>query len=209
MASMASMTDPAAPFALHHISVSEMDNNVYLISSGGQGLLVDAAADAPAILDMAAQAGVEITDVLTTHRHADHTRALGEVLQRTGATHWASFLDSPALPAGVDKQLGEGDAVEFAGRRLDTMILRGHTPGGVAIVVDIDGTPNAFVGDSLFPGGLGKTAGEGEFVRLFNEVTTKLFDVYPDATIVRPGHGLPTTLGEERGRLDEWWRRRW
>ena len=109
----------------------------------------------------------------------------------------------------MDVELGDDDAIEFAGQRLNTMILRGHTPGGAAVVVDIDGTPNAFVGDSLFPGGLGKTAGEGEFVRLFKEVTTKLFDVYPDATIVRPGHGEPTTLGKERASLDEWWRRRW
>ena len=146
---------------------------------------------------------------MTTHRHEDHTRALPEVLERTGARHWASFLDAPALPAPVDVELGDDDAIEFAGQRLNTMILRGHTPGGAAVVVDIDGTPNAFVGDSLFPGGLGKTAGEGEFVRLFKEVTTKLFDVYPDATIVRPGHGEPTTLGKERASLDEWWRRRW
>ncbi|MCT1585529.1 MBL fold metallo-hydrolase [Corynebacterium sanguinis] len=196
-------------FTLHQISVSDMDNNVYLIASEGKGLLIDAAADAPAIFRLAEEAGVEITDVLTTHRHEDHTRALPEVLERTGARHWASFLDAPALPAPVDVELGDDDAIEFVGQRLNTMILRGHTPGGAAVVVDIDGTPNAFVGDSLFPGGLGKTAGEGEFVRLFKEVTTKLFDVYPDATIVRPGHGEPTTLGKERASLDEWWRRRW
>ncbi|WP_165165355.1 MBL fold metallo-hydrolase [Corynebacterium qintianiae] len=199
----------ADEFTLHHISVSDMDNNVYLLAAGGKGLLIDAAADAPAILDMARSAGVEITDVLTTHRHSDHTRALAEVLQRTGARHWASHLDAPALPAPVDKELGDGDAVFFASRSLDTMILRGHTPGGVAVVASVDGTPNAFVGDSLFPGGLGKTAGEGEFTRLFNDVKTMLFDAYPDATVVRPGHGEPTTLGEERGSLDDWWQRRW
>ena len=66
-------------FTLHQISVSDMDNNVYLIASEGKGLLIDAAADAPAIFRLAEEAGVEITDVLTTHRHEDHTRALPEL----------------------------------------------------------------------------------------------------------------------------------
>ena len=60
---------------LRHISVSDMDNNCYLLCSEGQGLLIDAADDAPAILDLARDAGVNITVVVTTHRHADHHRA--------------------------------------------------------------------------------------------------------------------------------------
>lgn len=203
------MTDTRPAFTLHQISVSEMDNNVYLLAADGTGLLIDAADDADAIMQLAERARVDITDVVTTHRHEDHTRALSEILSRTGARHWASFLDAPALPARVDVEVREGEAVEFAGHRLDTMILRGHTPGGLAVVAEVDGTPNAFVGDSLFPGGLGKTIGEGEFVRLFNDVKKRLFDVYPDETVVRPGHGAPTTLGDERGSLDEWWQRRW
>ena len=68
---------------------------------------------------------------------------------------------------------------------------------------------NIFVGDSLFPGGVGKTTSEGDFVRLYKDVTQRLFDVYPDEAIVRPGHGAPTTLGAERPHMDEWWERRW
>ncbi|AWB83937.1 MBL fold metallo-hydrolase [Corynebacterium liangguodongii] len=197
------------PLTLHHMSVSSMDNNVYLLAADGEGLLIDAAADAAAIMDMAREAGVRITTVLTTHRHADHTGALAEVLERTGATHVASHLDAPALPAGVDVEVSEGGHIDFAGRALDTLILRGHTPGGLALVAVIDGVPHAFVGDSLFPGGLGKTDGEAEFVRLFTDVKERLFDAYPDSTVVHPGHGAPTTLGDERESLDEWWQRRW
>ena len=76
-------------------------------------------------------------------------------------------------------------------------------------MADIDGTPNLFVGDSLFPGGLGKTSSEGEFVRLFTDVKEKLFDRFPDETVVWLGHGKETTLGAERPQLDEWWDRRW
>ena len=194
---------------LDHISVSSMDNNCYLISSGEQGLLVDAAAEPDALLSMAESAGVRITDVLTTHRHWDHVGALEEVLERTGATHWASHLDAPALPVAPDVELNEGDTVAFAYYEFPVHILRGHTPGGAAIAAEISGEINLFVGDSLFPGGVGKTHSEGDFVRLFNDVKQRLFDVYPDSAIVRPGHGEPTTLGAERPKLDEWWERRW
>ena len=194
---------------LHQISVSEMDNNCYLLQAGEEGLLVDAADDAPAILDMARKAGVKITAVLTTHRHWDHVRALEEILSETGSTHYASFLDSPAIPAEVDVELREGDSIEFAGLQLPGIILRGHTPGGAALVASIDGVTNLFVGDSLFPGGLGKTTSEGDFVRLYKDVTARIFDEFPDNTIVRPGHGKSTTLGEERPKLGDWWERRW
>ena len=194
---------------LHQISVSEMDNNCYLLQAGEEGLLVDAADNAPALLDMAHKAGVKITAVLTTHRHWDHVRALKEVLSETGATHYASFLDSPAIPAEVDVELREGDSIKFAGLDLPIIILRGHTPGGAALVTNIDGVINLFVGDSLFPGGLGKTTSEGDFVRLYKDVTARIFDEFPDNTIVRPGHGKFTTLGEERPKLEDWWERRW
>jgi len=200
------MTDE---LSLHQISVSEMDNNCYLLAAEGRGLLIDASDDAPALLRLAEQAGVQITDVLTTHRHHDHVRALPEVLERTGATHWASFLDAPALPAEVDRELNEGDTVDFAGHALPVHILRGHTPGGACVVAEIDGVTNLFVGDSLFPGGLGKTDSEGDFVRLFRDVRERIFEAYPDDAVVRPGHGKPTTLGRERPSLDEWWERRW
>lgn len=202
-------TQSTAPLQLEQISVGDMDNNCYLIHDGTHGLLVDAAADAHGISQMAKNAGVEITAVLTTHRHFDHVRALVEVLGATEATHYAPFLDAPALPATVDVALNEGDSIPFGELSFPVHILRGHTPGGAAIAVEIDGTTNLFVGDSLFPGGLGKTSSEGEFERLFHDVTERIFDQYPDSAIVRPGHGKATTLGEERPKLGEWWERRW
>ena len=72
---------------LHQVSVSAMDNNCYLLSSGEQGLLIDAADEPDTLHAMARDASVDITAVLTTHRHHDHTRALEAVLEATGATH--------------------------------------------------------------------------------------------------------------------------
>lgn len=208
LARLGRMTD-ATPLTLHQISVSEMDNNCYLLAADGQGLLIDAADDADALLAMAADAGVEITMVLTTHRHADHTRATAEVLKRTGAKHLTSFLDSPAVPQPVDVELDQGEIIEFAGHELPVFILRGHTPGGACVAATIDDEINLFVGDSLFPGGVGKTESEADFGRLFKDVKERVFDKYPDEAIVRPGHGKPTTLGAERPYLGEWWERRW
>ncbi|MBZ8177184.1 MBL fold metallo-hydrolase [Corynebacterium poyangense] len=194
---------------MKHISVSSMDNNCYLLCSGNEGLLIDAADDAPAIFAMAEEAGVTITGVVTTHRHHDHVRALSEVLDATGAQHWASFLDAPALPVAPDVELHHGDHVEWNGFSFPVAILRGHTPGGLAVITEIDGVHHIFIGDSLFPGGLGKTSSESDFVRLYKDVTERIFDIFDDRTVIHPGHGASTTLGEERPHLSVWWDRRW
>lgn len=194
---------------LDHVSVSEMDNNCYLLISGNEALLIDAAAEADTLIDLAERHGTTITHVLTTHRHTDHVRALTEVLERTGAVHISSFLDAPALPAPADIQLNHGDTFEFAGHTFEAIILRGHTPGGLAFAAEIDGTTHLFVGDSLFPGGIGKTGNENEFGRLLRDVVERLFNVFPDSAIVQPGHGKSTTLGAERPHLDEWRERGW
>lgn len=204
-----SRTAQPQPLHLKTISVSEMDNNCYLIHTEEEGLLVDAADDALGLLKMAEDAGVKITKVLTTHRHWDHVRALKDVLHHTGATHYAPYLDAPALPADVDVELNHGDIIEFGGHEIPVMILRGHTPGGAAISVKIDGKNNLFVGDSLFPGGVGKTTSESDFERLFIDVKTFIFDVFSNDTIVWPGHGKNTTIGAERPHLQEWWDRRY
>ena len=62
---------------------------------------------------------------------------------------------------------------------------------------------------SLFPGGVGKTWKEGDFEKLLGDVTSRVFNVYGDSTVVYPGHGDDTTLGTERSHLVEWQQRGW
>ena len=62
---------------------------------------------------------------------------------------------------------------------------------------------------SLFPGGVGKTWKEGDFEKLLGDVTSRVFNVYSDSTVVYPGHGDDTTLGAERPNLTEWRERGW
>jgi glyoxylase-like metal-dependent hydrolase (beta-lactamase superfamily II) len=91
--------------------------------------------------------------------------------------------------------------------------LRGHTPGSIAVCYDAGGRlpaePHLFTGDSLFPGGVGKTNSAADFTSLLNDVSERLFDPLPDATWVYPGHGNDTTLGTERPHLGEWRERGW
>ncbi len=204
-----------------------MDNNVYLLTctATGQQLLVDAADEAPRILELAregASAGPTGADgsqpllhtVVTTHQHWDHYRALAQVVADTGATTAAGAPDADALPVAADLRLRHGDQVRFGDVVLDVLLLRGHTPGSVALAYrdpgDADGQAHLWTGDSLFPGGVGNTGQDSAlFGQLMDDVEARVFDVYGDDTWVYPGHGRDTTLGAERPHVAEWRRRGW
>ena len=194
-------------------SVSSMDNNAYLLTcrSTGAQLMVDAADDAPRLLDLVQEGGGVLDVVVTTHQHWDHTRALSDVVASTGARTAAGADDADALPVPVDDRLSHGDTVVFGGVTLDVVALRGHTPGSVALAYrDPSGFTHLFTGDSLFPGGVGNTKNPGQsFDSLYRDVVERVFDVYDDDTWVYPGHGKDTTLGVERPHLEEWRARGW
>ena len=194
-------------------SVSPQDNNAYLLTCRGTGsqLLVDAADDAPRVLALVAEGTGNLDRVVTTHQHWDHHRALAEVVEATGARTAAGAEDADALPVPPDDRLRQGDQVRFGDVVLDVVHLRGHTPGSVVLVYrDPAGSPHAFTGDSLFPGGVGNTFGDpAAFASLIEDVEQRLFAVLPDDTWVYPGHGADTTLGAERPQLPEWRARGW
>ncbi|MGO4145164.1 MBL fold metallo-hydrolase [Paenarthrobacter sp. YAF11_1] len=204
---------------IRSISVSEMNNNVYLLTSKSTGaqLLIDAADDLPAIEQLLEDSAADtatnpkLVRIATTHQHWDHVRALPELVAATGASTSAGADDADALPVPVDVRLGQGDVERFDDIEITAVHLRGHTPGSIAFVYqDPDGPAHIFSGDSLFPGGVGNTQKDpARFTSLLNDVSERLFDAYPDETLVHPGHGLPTTLGAERPHLEEWRARGW
>ena len=199
-----------AELVITKFSVGGMDNNVYLLRcrATDEQLLVDAADDAPQILTVVGSDGLR--GVVTTHRHWDHHRALAEVVAATGAETLAGDADADELPVSVDRRLTDGDVVEVGRARLEVIHLVGHTPGSVALLYDDpEGTPHLFTGDSLFPGGVGKTGSPEEFTSLVTDVSTKVFDRLPDETWFYPGHGGDSTLGVERPHLEEWRSRGW
>lgn len=195
-------------------SVGPMDNNAYLItcSQSGQTLLVDAANDAPVLLDLIERYAPSLALIVTTHQHGDHWQALAEVTSATGAPTAAHQLDAEPLPVTPDRLLSDGDTVEIGELTFDVIHLQGHTEGSVALALRGPAAGDAvqlFTGDCLFPGGPGRTTRPEEFESLISGLETKVFDRYGDDTVVYPGHGDDTTLGAERPHLGEWKERGW
>jgi glyoxylase-like metal-dependent hydrolase (beta-lactamase superfamily II) len=192
------------------VAVGPMANNAYLLRcrASGEQLLIDAANEAPRLLELASGAG--LATVVTTHQHMDHWVALEEVVAATGARVLAHPADADGLPIRSEP-VSEGDTVRVGEQELEVIHLVGHTPGSIALLHrDPGGVPHLWTGDSLFPGGVGNTRGNREhFASLINDVEHKLFDRLPDETWFYPGHGRDSTLGAERPALPEWRARGW
>lgn len=219
---------------VHKTSVGDMDNNCYLLVDSRapeRSLLIDACDEAEHLKALADEVGATVTTVVTTHSHGDHVQALAELVEEWGAEHVTSTLDAPDIATEADRRLDQGDVVTFGdGATLVAFILRGHTRGGVGLGLDAGEPANAeskagddgdegevaddapihlFVGDSLFPGGVGKTTNQENFAQLLHDVEERIFDAYPDDAVVHPGHGSDTTVGAERPHLEDWRNRGW
>jgi glyoxylase-like metal-dependent hydrolase (beta-lactamase superfamily II) len=195
------------------IAVGPMDNNAYLLrcASTGQAILIDAANEAGRLIELIGD--TPVGTIVTTHRHSDHWQALPEVAEHTGAEVVAHPADADFLPVTAGRRVEHGEVLRFGDTEVSVIHLRGHTPGSIAIVYDAGGRladgPHVFTGDSLFPGGVGKTNSPEDFTSLVNDVSERLFGQLPDGTWVYPGHGKDTTLGAERPHLGEWRERGW
>ncbi|MCX2953070.1 MBL fold metallo-hydrolase [Lentzea sp. NEAU-D7] len=214
--------DPEGPAArrtldaltITKISVGPMDNNAYLLvcRSTNEALLIDAANDHERLSDLldSLPERPRLRTIVTTHQHADHWQALEALTGAHSAKTVAHELDAPVLPVAPDVLVEHGDTVNVGEVPLSIIHLRGHTPGSIAVVYDDpNGHPHLFTGDSLFPGGVGKTTSADNFASLINDVEDRLFAVLPDDTWFYPGHGDDSTLGKERPTLPEWRSRGW
>jgi glyoxylase-like metal-dependent hydrolase (beta-lactamase superfamily II) len=115
-----------------------------------------------------------------------------------------------ATSRGVPVELAHGDQVVVGQLSLEVVHLRGHTPGSVALVLtSSDGSVHAFTGDSLFPGGPGRTTTPATFTSLMDDLEARIFAPLPDETWIYPGHGKDSSLGIERPQLPEWRARGW
>ncbi|RYJ01632.1 MAG: MBL fold metallo-hydrolase [Actinomycetales bacterium] len=193
------------------VSVGPGDNNAYLLDGGAGLLLVDAADDAATLLDLLGER--PLATIVTTHRHRDHWAALAALAGRSERLV-AGRPDAEAIAegAGVPTPDGvwDGDAVALGTEQLDVVGLVGHTPGSIVLAYrGPEGPTHLFTGDSLFPGGPGKTWSPADFDSLIDDLEAKVFNRFDDDTVVHPGHGDATRIGTERPHLAEWRARGW
>ena len=195
------------------VSVGPMDNNAYLLQPRtGAAVLIDAANDAERLVSLINTQPV--ATIATTHRHRDHWQALGRVAATTGSARLvAGIPDAEAIASetGLQGLVGvwDGDRVELGDESLEVIGLVGHTPGSITLVYAGGAGAHLFTGDSLFPGGPGRTTTPEDFNSLMDDLDTKIFDRFDDSTVVHPGHGDDTTLGAERPHLPDWRARGW
>jgi glyoxylase-like metal-dependent hydrolase (beta-lactamase superfamily II) len=194
------------------LAVGPMSNNAYLLrcTSTDEGLLIDAANEADRLRELVRFEGPTVSAVLTTHRHPDHWQALEAVVADADAAAYAGEEDADELPVAVDERLHHGETFTVGDASLEIIALRGHTPGSIAVLYrDPSGSAHLFTGDSLFPGGPGRTTNPSDFNSLMDDLEARVFAVLPDDTWFYPGHGNDSTLGVERPHLAEWRERGW
>lgn len=191
------------------LAVEAMNNNVYVLSCPrtGQALLVDVAARPDRLAE--AMADVQPLAAVQTHGHWDHVRAWDEIRDGRGIPVWGHPGDGELFPQSVDRELVDGELLRVGDLEVEVIHLPGHTPGSLLYLVHGDQRPHLFSGDTLFPGGHGRTTTPEDHERIMDGLESKVFGRLPDETWVYPGHGDDTTLGTERPHLAEWRARGW
>jgi glyoxylase-like metal-dependent hydrolase (beta-lactamase superfamily II) len=191
---------------VHQIVVGPMDNNVYILrcKRSGDAMLIDAANEHKALLPICRDLGVN--QVVETHGHWDHIQAVPAV-RDAGISVAVTSADAGMLPS-YDLILDDDEMLEVGDVRIRTLATPGHTPGSICFAVE--GTNLLFSGDTLFPGGPGNTSFEGgDFDTIITSIDRRIFAAFPTNTLVLPGHGDSTTVGEESPHLQEWADRGW
>jgi glyoxylase-like metal-dependent hydrolase (beta-lactamase superfamily II) len=184
--------------------VGTLGNNCYVVACRHTrtSVIVDAAADPDRIVDLAAD--TDPIAILTTHGHADHVGAAKSVSARLGIPIHLHRADWELCPIEADVPLEPGN-LTIGAATVRLVHTPGHTPGSTSIVT----TGAVVTGDTLFPGGPGATRFPySDFDQIMDSLDRELFSL-PDDTIIMPGHGLDSTIGNERPDLPEWRARGW
>ena len=196
---------------LERLEVGPFAANCYLVACAEtkEAVIIDPGAEGRRIIKRVHDLGLKVKYIINTHAHIDHVGANAEVKEAFNAPVLVHAADAPllrspqasmALFMGQSKvtppdwTLEEGDLLEAGTLRIKVLETPGHTPGGISL--DINGV--LFTGDTLFACSIGRTDFPGgSFRQIIKSIKDKLLS-YPDDTRVFPGHGPPTSVGDER-----------
>ncbi len=192
------------------------EENTYIVWQDGRAdaVVIDPGLEPDLILEVLGDEDLTVDAILNTHGHADHI-AGNEVMKRRFAAapliigiheghlltdseaNLSAAYDMPLVSPKADRLVKEGETIEAAGLTFEVLEIPGHSPGHVVFVWR--GTPvRVFGGDVLFRGSIGRTDFPGgNTEKLLAGIRTKLFQL-PGDTVVYPGHGPVTTIGQER-----------
>lgn len=201
---------------LERLVVGMLQTNCYLLADSGtrRAAVIDPGGDSARIVERIEHHQLNLVSIINTHGHFDHVLDAWAVKKQLGGEVFLHPDDKPMLqdrslgltalfsslkhsPKGaVDRWLHEGETLEVGALRLEVLETPGHTPGHVSLYLrDQD---MIFVGDTLFAGSIGRTDFPGgSFEQLLTSVRTKIFPLN-DSTVVYPGHGPETTVGQEK-----------
>ena len=178
---------------IEKMSLGPFGTNTYLLicQKSRDSVIVDAPGEADKVLKRLE--GTQPRYILMTHNHMDHVEALADLKSALNIPLAAHADDAGSLPVKPEQLLNDGDTISFGEVRLNVLHTPGHTPGSLCFL-----TGNYLIsGDTIFPGGPGKTWSPAGFKKIVESLTAKIFTL-PDDTEVYPGHGDGTVIKKER-----------
>jgi glyoxylase-like metal-dependent hydrolase (beta-lactamase superfamily II) len=196
---------------VHTLVVGRLQTNCYILASKGEALVVDPGDEAARILRYVNDLKAKLKTIVATHTHFDHVLGVTELKTQTGAPFLVHKDDLETLeamqervrmffglkvpaPPKIDGFFKDGDSVKFGDETLKVLHTPGHSPGSISLV----GDGYVITGDALFNQSIGRTdLPGGDFDTLINSIKSKLFALSDD-TMVYPGHGPETSIGDER-----------